>query len=92
MPRLDVFNRVGARVSSVSLTAPAGALAGASFAGGDADGDFDIDLLDFRLFQVCFDRDAPLSDDCSLFDFNFDNDVDLLDFEVLQAAFTGVSP
>lgn len=57
---------------------------------GDFNGDGDVDLADFRQFQLCFtgsEGDAP--GQCSCADFDADGDVDLIDFTGFQVAFTG---
>ncbi len=94
VPGIRRFNRAGTPRGSIPLDAPAGALAGVAFPGADADGDFDVDLLDFAVFQQCFTPTPapPLDEQCILFDFDFDDDVDLDDYAVFQDAFTGVIP
>jgi hypothetical protein len=61
----------------------------------DADGDGDVDLADFLIFQACFNgpnqpyaegADAPK---CGCLDADHDNDVDLADFLVFQGCFNG---
>lgn len=54
----------------------------------DGDGDSDVDLLDFGLFQLCFGK-SDVSPDCEPFDTDLDNEVDLEDFEVFLMVFTG---
>ncbi|MGB9626261.1 MAG: hypothetical protein ACPMAQ_15515, partial [Phycisphaerae bacterium] len=57
----------------------------------DLDGDADVDLADFGLFQSCFNgpnRPARQSG-CSRADFDADGDVDLADFGLFQGCFNG---
>lgn len=55
---------------------------------GDADGDGDIDLVDFGEFQLCFQQ-SEMTMSCEVFDFDLDGDVDLVDFGSLQLMFSG---
>ncbi|MGB9625503.1 MAG: hypothetical protein ACPMAQ_11630, partial [Phycisphaerae bacterium] len=61
----------------------------------DADGDGDVDLVDFGVFQACFNgpnrpwRGSAPQRSCACFDQDMDNDVDLTDFGVVQAYFNG---
>jgi hypothetical protein len=61
----------------------------------DADGDGDVDLLDFGVFQTCFNGPnrpyaaAGNPEACLCFDNNEDGDVDLLDFGPFQTCFNG---
>jgi hypothetical protein len=59
----------------------------------DADGDSDVDLLDFSVFQACFNGpNRPYAQGniaCICFDTEADADVDLLDFSVFQSCFGG---
>ena len=58
---------------------------------GDFDLDFDVDLTDFTLFQLCFNGpNRPPGDNCMVdADLDNDNDVDLVDFGVFQTCFNG---
>lgn len=61
---------------------------------GDSDGDGDVDLVDFALFQLAFTGSAfvgPLPPTSVVFDFDCDGDVDLVNFAAFQLAFTGSS-
>jgi hypothetical protein len=61
---------------------------------GDFDGDGDVDLVDFGIFQICFTGPGgskPFSE-CSVFDCEGDQDVDLVDFACFQKGFTGPLP
>lgn len=57
----------------------------------DADGDADVDLADFGLFQTCFLRDggAPAGELCASFDFDTDADVDIEDYRHFSTTVTG---
>lgn len=59
---------------------------------GDADGDGDLDLFDYRRSMGCWNGPhvAPESLDCRAFDFEPDGDVDLVDFGELQNRFQSV--
>jgi hypothetical protein len=60
---------------------------------GDADRDFDVDLVDFNAFQLCFGEapadGADISEECVFADFDNDQDVDLTDFADFQLNYTG---
>ncbi len=59
--------------------------------GADFDGDGDVDLADFGVFQGCFNgpnRPAAAAN-CGGADFDGDNDVDLADFGFFQGCFNG---
>jgi hypothetical protein len=57
---------------------------------GDADGDQDVDLDDYRAMQTCFTGPDGVGDPgCELADLNDDGDIDFADFAGLQVAFTG---
>ena len=57
---------------------------------GDADGDGDLDLLDFADLQRCFDGDgAPTGEVCAYLDVNGDNTVSLVDVDAWVEALTG---
>jgi T5SS/PEP-CTERM-associated repeat protein len=57
----------------------------------DFDGDGDVDLTDFLVFQGCFNgpNRSPAATGCAAADFDLDNDVDLADFLVFQGCFNG---
>lgn len=57
----------------------------------DMDADSDVDLVDFGIFQACFNgpNRAPLEVQCQPADSDRDGDVDLVDFAQLQACFNG---
>jgi formylglycine-generating enzyme required for sulfatase activity len=64
----------------------AGTARGAS--GPDFDGDFDVDLKDFAVFEPCVGQNASI--DClAAFDFDFDSDIDVDDYRLLQLRFAG---
>lgn len=56
---------------------------------GDADGDGDLDLIDYRRLQQCWKGPVAVPDDpnCSLFDFNPDGSIDLRDLQEFQNYF-----
>jgi hypothetical protein len=57
---------------------------------GDADGDCDVDLPDYGVFEMClYGPGVPLTGVCTLMDADQDSDVDLADFAAFQEAFTG---
>lgn len=59
---------------------------------GDADGDGDVDLLDFGRFQLCFSGEGPatLELGCDIiFDYEPDGNVDLDDFAFFHSNLTG---
>lgn len=58
----------------------------------DCDDDGDVDLVDFGIFQNCFNgpnRPAKDPGNCMIVDFDADGDVDLVDFGVFQRCFNG---
>ncbi|MGB9626553.1 MAG: immunoglobulin domain-containing protein, partial [Phycisphaerae bacterium] len=57
----------------------------------DFDGDGDVDLSDFAVFQACFNgpNQSPREPGCLPADFDGDADVDLADFAVFQSCFGG---
>jgi hypothetical protein len=56
----------------------------------DADGDVDVDLIDFYVFQNCFNGpNRPPRTSCCSMDFDWDGDVDLIDFYEFQRCFNG---
>ncbi len=61
------------------------------FDGADANGDGTEDLLDFAVFQRCFNGDGAgdLGWNCTVFDVDEDLDVDLTDFTYFQPRLTG---
>jgi hypothetical protein len=58
---------------------------------GDADGDGDVDLLDFDIYLDCETGSEAndLPDGCEAFDFDQDQDIDREDFAVFQRVFQG---
>ncbi len=50
----------------------------------DADGDQDVDLLDFSGFQNCFDGSDALPEGCDIFDFDNNDRLTLRDFAELR--------
>ncbi len=58
---------------------------------GDFDGDSDVDLSDFSLFQLCLNGpNQPPSANCAVdADFDGDGDADLADFSLFQHCFNG---
>lgn len=60
---------------------------------GDFDGDADVDLADYLIFQGCFNQGAvagPMP--CGSADLDFDGDIDLSDHVRMLTAFTGSTP
>ncbi len=59
----------------------------------DADGDSDVDLLDWAVTQTCFTgADATFTNsDCRVFDYDLDTHVDLNDYVFVNEAFTGAT-
>jgi len=59
----------------------------------DSDGDSDVDLADFGVFQACFNGPNQLYASrepvCACFDVEPDSDLDLMDFAALQRCFNG---
>lgn len=57
----------------------------------DSDRDGDVDLVDFKAFQDCFNgpNRQPLQQNCSAVDYDRDGDVDLVDFKTFQTCFNG---
>jgi len=83
--RCLVSNAGGSAMSNAaSLTLRGGAI-------GDLDADCDVDVVDFALFQACFNGpNRPPAFACTVAaDFDVDLDVDLADFGMLQACFNG---
>lgn len=66
---------------------------GAACVPADFDRDGDVDLVDFRSFQTCFNgpNRAYASGGCENADFDGDADVDLTDFGVFQTCFNGTN-
>jgi hypothetical protein len=59
---------------------------------GDADRDFDVDLIDFAAFRACLVGPGFVaSSRCRVFDFDLDGDVDLSDFDGFTS-YTGYFP
>ncbi|MFQ5414182.1 MAG: hypothetical protein ACE5E6_06955 [Phycisphaerae bacterium] len=58
---------------------------------GDADGDGDVDLLDYGAYAACMTgpENGPPASGCATFDFDGDTDVDMADFAAFELAFHG---
>ncbi|UCG16909.1 MAG: hypothetical protein JSV19_02520, partial [Phycisphaerales bacterium] len=59
---------------------------------GDFDGDGDVDLTDYGVFEICLDFSGPgvaTVPACDVFDSDSDSDIDLLDAAAFTLAFTG---
>jgi len=66
--------------------------AGAGDTLGDFDGDDDVDVYDYKVFQICLSfsgPDALTVQACDVFDFDHDDDIDLADIADLSNAWTG---
>jgi uncharacterized protein YraI len=74
-----------------SVTSDPAALTVGAVTGADVDGDCDVDLTDFSVFQMCFNGpNRPLRyQECLSADLDGDADVDLTDFAVFQNCFNG---
>jgi hypothetical protein len=82
---LSAGNGVPAGFAETDLTAYGPCPVQADF---DADGD--VDLPDFRFFQLCFSGpNRPVLPGCEKADLDHDGDVDLMDFSTFQQCFNG---
>jgi hypothetical protein len=85
----------GAVVDQVVVDAIALPVPACDTAAQDADGDGDVDLADFSVFQACFNgpnrpwRTSAPQRNCVCFDQDLDYDVDLTDFAAFQGCFNG---
>jgi hypothetical protein len=89
---VEIVDRDGASVDTLSLTAPVGSLAGQASIGAfaDFDDDGDVDLRDYGAFQRCFTgSEGGLLPDCERGDLNDDERVNLADFTAFPSASTG---
>jgi hypothetical protein len=86
-------NRTGTAVRPNSPTNYAGQTGSVDASGpdfGDSDGDGDVDLIDYDVFDDCIEGpDTPAESGCEAFDSDEDTDVDLKDFSEFQVGFTG---
>ena len=81
----------GSVVGATTAIADATITVVASGTPGDCDGDGDVDLTDFLVFQTCYTGPdgGPVGPECDPVDFDDDGDVDLQDFLAFQTAYTG---
>ncbi len=89
---VDVLQRDGTRLESVTLDAPVASIGGLSSVAGIADinGDGNVDLRDYAWLQDCFDPSGlPVRPGCADADQNADGHVDAADTAVLVTTFTG---
>lgn len=78
----------GGSCPSVLLATTTGAYAvSIAMVDGDADGDSDVDLLDYEGFNDCLGQSAVAP--CCVFDFNADGSITWSDFAEFQIIFTG---
>ncbi len=93
-PVLYRLNRTTNEIETMPVDAPLGSLTGeppyALLADFDIDGD--VDLLDFRRFQNCFDPTGNHAPSCESFDFTGDGRIKIADFGLFQEEVTGVHP
>ena len=88
---IDIFQSSGAAVSEVLVdNVTAEVLGGCPRLFADADGDGDVDQVDFGIFQACFTGAAGgVTDDCKCLDWNKDNAIDRTDLNKFSACFSG---
>lgn len=89
---VEIINREGAAVDSLTLSTGVGSLAGEASIGSfaDFDSDGDVDVFDYGAFQRCFTgSNGDLAPGCDAADSDQDGDVDLADFTVFPSASTG---
>ncbi len=95
VPSATLLDGGGTPLRTIRLDAPAGGMGGTPFANfADFNGDGNVDLLDWRHFQICFDGSArePPASGCEIFDFDGDGRLDLFDYAAFFDAMTGARP
>jgi len=55
----------------------------------DIDGDKDVDLMDYAVFQRCITASGPVAVECTCFNRDGDNDLDSFDFTAFEDCSTG---
>lgn len=89
---VDVIERDGAALESLTLDTPVASIGGLSVVAGNGDinGDGNVDQLDYAVLQSCFGLGAGLlGPDCAQADLNEDGMVDAVDAGLLVTTFTG---
>lgn len=88
---IDIFQSSGEAVSEVVVdNVIAEVLGGCPRPFADADGDKDVDQVDFGIFQACFTGAAGgVTDECKCLDSNKDNAIDRTDLNKFSACFSG---
>ncbi len=82
---------IGDACDACAATPPGTNIGPTGCALGDLDGDADVDLADFAVFQACFNgaNQAPAGADCLAAGVDWNGDVDLADFLAFQCCFNG---
>ncbi|MBP7936154.1 MAG: hypothetical protein KA354_16045 [Phycisphaerae bacterium] len=88
---IDIFQSSGAAISEVLVdNVTAEVLGGCPRPFADADGDSDVDQVDFGVFQACFTgAEGGVADACKCLDWNKDNAIGGADLNKFSACFSG---